>query len=104
MNRILGGGFAAFFGLSPRTSISSSTLLANCGGVAGALSCPGDPLNGYFPSTTCIGNGQGFFTEHSGFGLQGGGVEDWRQGLYIADNWKVTPGFTLTGQHPHARR
>ena len=106
LNRILGGGFAAFFGLSPRTAISSSTLFTGptssnpnalgCGGVAGAASCPSDPLNGYFPSTTYLGNGQGYFTEKPGFGLPGSGVEDWRQGAYIADNWKVTPSFTLT--------
>src|SRR6202012_2474338 len=106
LNRILGGGFAAFFGLPPRTAISSSTLFSGptstnpnalgCGGGAGPQSCPGDPLNGYFPSPTYLGNGQGFFTEHSGFGLPGGGVEDWRQGAYLADTWKVTPSFTLT--------
>src|SRR5580658_1224404 len=50
LNRILGGGYAAFFGLSPRTSITSSTLfkggvdsnnnpIAGCGGVLGAASC-----------------------------------------------------------------
>ena len=32
----------------------------------------------------------------SGFNLPGGGVEDWRQGAYIADTWKVTSSFTLT--------
>jgi hypothetical protein len=71
-------------------------LLANCGGVAGAAACPGDPLNGYHPSTTYIGNGQGYFTENSGFGLPGGGVHDWRQGAYVADSWKITSSFTLT--------
>jgi len=106
LNRILGGGYAAFFGLSPRTAISSSTLFTGptasnpsalgCGAVAGAASCPGDPLNGYFPSTTYLGNGQGFFTEKPGFGLPGSGVEDWRQGIYVADNWKVTPSLTVT--------
>lgn len=106
LNRILGGGFAAFFGLSPRISINSSTLFkggnnssgnpqAGCGGVLGAASCPNDPLNGYHAGTTYIGNGQGFFTENSGFGLPGGGTHDWRNGAYLSDNWKVTPSFTL---------
>ncbi|HEU4636313.1 MAG TPA: TonB-dependent receptor, partial [Edaphobacter sp.] len=95
-NRILGGGFASFFGLAPRVSMTPSTLLANCGGVAGAPSCPGDPLNGYSASSVYLGNGQGFFTEKSGFNLPGGGTEDWRQGAYISDNWKITPSFTLT--------
>ncbi len=96
INRILGGGFASFFGLAPRVSLTASSLLANCGGVAGAGSCPSDPLNGYAASTVDIGNGQGYFTENSGFGLPGGGTGDWRQGAYVSDNWKVTPSFTLT--------
>jgi len=96
MNRILGGGFASFFGLAPRASMTAGTLLSNCGGVAGAASCPGDPLNGYSLSALTVGNGQGFFTENPGFKLEGGGTGDWRQGAYVSDNWKVTPSFTLT--------
>ena len=96
LNRILGGGFASFFGLAPRATISSSTLLANCGGVAGAAPCPNDPLNGYKVSGVRFGNGQGYFTENPGFNLPAGGVQDWRQGAYISDNWKVTPSFTFT--------
>ena len=96
INRILGGGFAAFFGLAPRATITASTLLANCGGVAGAAPCASDPLNGYSTSALRLGNGEGFFTENPGFNLAGGGTQDWRQGAYISDNWKVTPSFTLT--------
>jgi hypothetical protein len=94
INRILGGGFASFFGLAPRATLSTK-ILANCGnGTPGP--CASDPLNGYFPSEVRLGNGEGFFTENPGFNLPGGGTADWRQGAYIADNWKVTPGFTLT--------
>ncbi len=96
LNRILGGGYASFVGLAPRASLTASTVLANCGGVAGAAPCPSDPLNGYYTSTLLFGNGQGFFTEHSGFNLPGGGTEDWRQGAYVSDNWKIIPSFTLT--------
>jgi len=96
INRILGGGFASFYGLAPQASLTASTVLANCGGVAGAAPCPSDPLNGYFASAVTLGNGQGFFTENSGFNLPGGGTADWRQGAYLSDNWKVTPSFTLT--------
>jgi hypothetical protein len=96
INRILGGGFASFFGLAPRANLSASTVLANCGGASGAASCPSDPLNGYRPSQVRFGNGQGFFTENPGFNLAGGGTADWRQGAYISDNWKVSPSFTLT--------
>jgi len=97
LNRIQGGGFAAFFGIAPRATISSRTVLANCGGVAGAAPCPSDPLQGYRVSSVALGNGQGFFSDHAGFGLPGGGVADWRSGAYAADSWKVTPSFTLTG-------
>lgn len=96
LNYILGGGFANFFGLGPRLRTTSANLLANCGGVAGQAACPTDPLNGYYTSNVVIGNGLGFFTENSGFGLLGGGVHDWRQGAYVADSWKVTPNFTLS--------
>jgi Carboxypeptidase regulatory-like domain len=94
-NRIEGGGFASFFGLGPRAQLTPATLLANCGGVAGAVPCPNDPLNGYHVNTLYIGNGQGSFTENPGFGMAGGGVGDWRQGAYITDSWKVVPSFTL---------
>ena len=95
LNRILGGGYAAFFGLSPRISINSSTLLTSCNGDGVSAPCPTDPTHGYHAGTTYIGNGQGFFTENSGFGLIGGGVHDWRNAAYVSDNWKVTPSFTL---------
>ncbi len=96
INRILGGGFAAFFALAPRATISKGTELAHCGGVAGADPCPMDPVNGYSVSGVRFGNGEGFSTERTGFNQPGGGVEDWRQGAYLSDNWKVAPYFTLT--------
>ena len=105
VNRILGGGLAAFFALAPRATISSSTLLkgptatdpsgVGCRGVAGAASCPNDPINGYRVSGVRLGNGLGFSTETPQFGLPGGGLQDWRQGAYISDSWKITPSFTL---------
>lgn len=95
INRILGGGFANFFGLAPRVTLAASTALANCGdGTPGP--CTSDPLNGYFASSVRFGNGEGFFTEQPGFKLPGGGVEDWREGAYVSDNWKVNSSFTLT--------
>ncbi|MGI4854462.1 MAG: carboxypeptidase regulatory-like domain-containing protein [Janthinobacterium lividum] len=88
LNRIQGGGFASFFGLAPRVRETSGTLLA--GGN------PADVLNGYHASSITIGNGQGFFTENSGFGLPAGGTADWRQGAYLSDSIKLTPSFTFT--------
>lgn len=107
LNRIAVGGFASFFGLGPRASISASTLLTGtvstsnpfgygCGGVVGAAPCPSDPINGYHAGTLYLGNGQGSFTEKPAFGLPGSGQWDWRQGAYLQDSWKVTPSFTLT--------
>lgn len=96
INRILGGGFAAFFALAPRATISSSTLLANCGGVAGTAPCASDPVNGYRVSGVRLGNGLGFSTEIPQFNLPGGGLQDWREGAYVSDSWKIKPYFTLT--------
>jgi len=88
INRILSGGFANFFQLAPRATFTKATLLAGAD--------PTDPINSYRPSQVRFGNGLGFNTEIPGFGLSGGGLTDWREGAYIADNWKVTPSFTLT--------
>lgn len=95
MNRLLGGGFAAFYGPSLYTSFSSANALASCGGVTGTAQCLNDPINGYSAGLYVLGNGNGFFTEKPGFGLPGGSVEDWRSGAYVADTWKVKPYFTL---------
>ncbi len=104
LNRLLGGGFAAFYGQSLFTSFNGGSLLAGptaknplgtgCKGVAGAAPCAGDPINGYAASYFLLGNGNGLFTERPAFGLSGGGVEDWRSGAYIADTWKVSQSFT----------
>lgn len=88
MNRILGGGFAAFYGLAPRIRTTSGFLLPGHSGT--------DILNDYTPSSILLGNGQGFFTEKPSFGLNGGGTSDWRQAAYLSDSWKITPNFTLT--------
>ena len=87
MNRILGGGFAAFYGLAPRVRSTSGRLIAGHSG--------SDPLNDYMPSSILFGNGQGFFTENAGFGLKAGGTGDWREAAYLSDTWKITPSFTL---------
>ena len=87
MNRLLGGGFAAFYGPSLFTSFNPGTLLP--GGD------PSNPLTGYKAGHYTLGNGNGFFSEKSGFGLKGGGLEDWRSGAYVADSWKVTSYFTV---------
>src|SRR3989442_3896518 len=72
INRILAGGFAKFFGLAPplRASFNSRTR-----DIAAAGPFPGgdtNPLN-YPVRTIFLGNGQGFFTEKTEFGLPSGG-------------------------------
>jgi len=95
VNRILGGGYAAFFSLAPQVQFGPNQVLPACAN-GGATSCPGDPLNGYnLSGGVIIGNGNGIFTEQPGFGLPGGGQHDWRSGYYVADTWKATPSFTL---------
>ncbi len=103
LNRILGGGSAAFFGAGPGVYLSntSSSLFvggskAGCGGVAGAAPCPNDLSNGYHPRYFYLGNNVGVATETPAFGLPGGGQGDWRIGFYINDAWKIAPTFTLS--------
>ncbi|MGC1130973.1 MAG: TonB-dependent receptor, partial [Candidatus Acidiferrales bacterium] len=84
MNRIEGGGFAAFFGTAPL----AVTTTGNCPGTSSVGAC--DLLE------AILGNGQGFFTEKPGFNLPAGGQSDWRTSAYVGDSWKVKPNFTLT--------
>jgi hypothetical protein len=84
MNRILGGGFASFYGIAPEVVTQPAAAVAN----------PADPTS-YAISFVVLGNGQGYFTEIPAFGAPAGGQGDWRTGAYIADSWKVTPNFTL---------
>jgi hypothetical protein len=88
LNRILGGGFAAFFGYGPMADENSTSLLP--GGD------PSDPINGYKPYYMYVSNDLGYASENPGFGNPAGGQSDWRTGVYFADSWKITPHFTLT--------
>ncbi len=92
MNRLLGGGFAAFYGPSLFASFNPAGVLKDS---AGNPIAPGDPLNGYKVGHFTLGNGNGFFSEKPGFNLSGGGLEDWRSGAYVADSWKVSSYFTV---------
>lgn len=86
VNRILGGGFASFFGFAPLVQSSPSLLSAG-----GNPSNPGDYLAEY----AILGNGQGYSTEIPQFGRPAGGQYDWRSGYYFADSWRVKPQFTI---------
>src|SRR6266478_1043036 len=105
VNRILGGGFASFFGIQPavrgafsQTFDSSGNLIggsefqAQSGPFAGGAS---NPLN--YPLTRIIlGNGEGCFTEIAQFGQPCGGQFDTRIQFYAGDNWKVKQNLTVT--------
>ena len=95
-NRIQGGGYAKFLGLAP--AVGAPNLTPPC---VGAGNCPftggaGNPLN--YPVTNVnLGNGQGFSSEKSAFGLPGGGLgPDNRLSFYFGDSWKLKPTWTLT--------
>ena len=55
-----------------------------------------NPLN-YPVNRLTVGNGQGFNTLQPALGFPAGGLgPDNRIGLYVGDNWKIKPNFTLT--------
>lgn len=96
VNRILGGGFASFFGIAPavRASVSAAhDTFANGdpfgpGGDTNPLNWPVHRID--------VGNGEGCFTEIAEFGQDCGGQFDTRFQAYIGDTWKIKPNFTFT--------
>ena len=93
-NHIQGGGFASFFKLAPQVLYdSSATPIGNfcTNGICGAA----NPLN-YPVAFITMGNGQGFSTEKPALGFPAGGLgPDNRLGLYVSDNFKWRPNFTI---------
>ena len=95
VNRILGGGFASFFGIAPavRAAVSPATdAFANTdpfgpGGDTNPLNWPVHRID--------VGNGEGCFTEIPQFGQTCGGQFDTRFQAYIGDTWKIRPNITL---------
>jgi hypothetical protein len=89
-NHIQGGGFAKFLGLAPAVGAP----LNSC--VSPVCADPSNPLD-YPVQNVILGNGQGFSTEHSAFGLPAGGLgPDNRLGAYFGDSWKFRPNLTIT--------
>jgi Carboxypeptidase regulatory-like domain len=93
-NRILGGGFASFYGIDPAVRgafTAASQAAAATGPFPGGNS---NPLN--YPVTRIrLGNGQGCFTEIAQFGQSCGGQFDSRFQAYLGDSWKMKPNFTV---------
>jgi hypothetical protein len=95
VNRILGGGFASFFGIAP--AVRASVSAANDAFAAGDPFGPGgdtNPLN-WPVHRIDVGNGEGCFTEIAQFGQNCGGQFDTRFQAYVGDTWKLKPNFTL---------
>jgi hypothetical protein len=95
VNRILGGGFASFFGIQPavRGAFSAASQAAAAAGpFAGGAA---NPLN-YNLTRITLGNGEGCFTEVKQFGQPCGGQSDTRFQFYVGDNWKVKQNLTFT--------
>ena len=99
--RIQGGGFAAFYSITPNVSSDPNSL--GCSVVA--PDCPAgpdgtpasNPLN-YLASNVILSNGQGYSSEIPALGYPAGGLgPDNRIGLYIGDSWKIRKGLTLSG-------
>src|SRR5229473_1098548 len=104
-NKILGGGFANFFGISPAVRaaftqtfdnngnlIGGTVVQAQIGPFAGGSS---NPLN-YPVRRIDVGNGEGCFTEIPQFGSPCGGQFDSRFQVYFGDSWKARPNFTIS--------
>jgi len=90
-NHIQGGGFAKFFALAPTVNSDAGVLGACVTGTEPAC----NPVN-YPADLVIMGNGQGFSSEKSAFGLPGGGLgPDNRINLYVGDSWKFRPNLTL---------
>ncbi len=102
VNRILGGGFANFFGLGPavRSAVNTPNItFSNQMNFAPGTPNPQglgneNPLN--WPVTQIdVGNGEGCFTEIPEFGQPCGGQFDTRFQAYVGDTWKFRPNLTL---------
>ncbi|HUI74934.1 MAG TPA: TonB-dependent receptor [Candidatus Acidoferrum sp.] len=94
-NKILGGGYAKFFGIEPMVQSvfnSANETIAAAGPYPDGAS---NPLN-WPVDTILFGNGQGYFTELSGFGLPAGGQYDNRLEWYVGDQWKMKSNLTVT--------
>lgn len=104
-NKILGGGFANFFGIAPAVRGAFTETFDKAGNLTGGThffalnngAFPGkdaNPLN-YPVHRIDLGNGEGCFTEIAGFGQPCGGQFDSRFQAYFGDNWKIKSNLSL---------
>jgi len=92
-DRISLGRFAPLYDTAPVLSDQSSVPLP--AGLGGSNGLSTDPAS-YPVQWAYLGNGQGFQSEKSGFGLAGGGLRDSQLSLYGGDTWKLRPNLALT--------
>jgi len=101
VNRILGGGFASFFGIAPAVRAAFSPATENFADNSCGAGNPcfeggaGNPLN-YPVHRIDVGNGEGCFTEIAEFGQDCGGQYDTRFQAYVGDTWKVKQNLSFT--------
>jgi hypothetical protein len=97
--KLLGGGFASFFGISPQVSVNVTDAVsaqAAAGPFPGGAANPENyPAGGGGSNLVTLGNGQGFFTNKAAFGFPAGGQFDNRIQLYVGDLWKIRPRLTI---------
>lgn len=93
-NRILAGIFAPFYSIAPTLADQGGAPLA-ANPVLGISGSATDPLS-YPVEWSFLGNGQGFASERSQFGLPGGGQQDNRLTAYLGDTFKVRPNLTVS--------
>ncbi|MGH9430652.1 MAG: carboxypeptidase regulatory-like domain-containing protein [Terriglobia bacterium] len=94
INRIIDGGFAAFFGLAPDVSSGTdpaSLAFAASGPFPGGIS---NPLN-YPVAGLILGNGEGFGSAIPGLGYPAGLNFDTRFEAYVGDSWKIRPNLNV---------
>jgi hypothetical protein len=94
-NRILGGGFASFFGIAPAVRAAFNTTSQTAAAAGPFPGGASNPLN-YGVTRIDVGNGQGCFTEIPEFGQNCGGQFDTRIQWYLGDSWKVRQNLTFT--------
>lgn len=92
-DRIRSGLFNSPYALGPGLSDQGSVVLPS--GIFGSDGNPAHPAN-YPVQWAFLGNGQGFASEKSAFGMAGGGFGNNQLDIYGGDTWKVRPNITLT--------
>jgi len=92
-NRILAGIFSPFYSLAPTLAAEGGAPLA-ANPILGISGSAADPLS-YPVEWSFLGNGRGFASERSQFGLPGGGQQDNRLSAYFGDTWKLRPNLTV---------